>query len=141
MARHGKFDSVSLLHRSAHTSVWSARPAGSPTAPPNHCLKRVELTDHELADHDATAAEDLLVGAALQQAMADKSDGWAPVYELGTDDGTDAFYVTKLYPRSAQSMIDGRARLSTVPSCGRSCWRWSTACWTWTPPTAGRTPT
>ncbi len=114
MARHGKFDAVSLLHRSAHTSVWSARPAGSTAGTPNHCLKRVELTDHELADHDATAAEHLLVGAALQQAMADKSDGWAPVYELGTDDGTDAFYVTRLYPRSAQSMIDGRARLSSA---------------------------
>ena len=114
MPRHGKFDAVALLHRSAHTSVWSARPAGAATAAPNHCLKLLELTDHELADRDATAAEHLLVGAALQQAMADKSDGWAPVYELGSDDGTEAFYVTKLYPRSAQSMIDGRAHLSTA---------------------------
>ena len=112
MTRHGKFEAVSLLHRSGHTSVWTARPAGSATAVPNHCLKLVELSDHELADRDPTAAEHLLVGAALQQAMADRSPGWAPVYELGSD-GTDAFYVTKLYPRSAQSMIDGRARLSS----------------------------
>ncbi len=113
MARHGKFDAVALLHRSGHTSVWSARPAGAAAATPNHCLKLVELSDLELADRDPTAAEDFLVGAALQQAMADKSEGWAPVYELGSD-GTDAFYVTRLYPRSAQSMIDGRARLSSV---------------------------
>ena len=113
MPHHGKFDAVALLHRSAHTSVWSARPAGAAAAPPNHCLKLVELSDHELADHDASNAEYLLVGAALQQSMADKSQRWAPVYELGTDDGTDAFYVTKLYPRSAQSIIDGRVRLSS----------------------------
>jgi hypothetical protein len=114
MARHGKFDAVALLHRSAHTSVWSARPAGAAAAPPNHCLKLVELSAHELADHDATNAEHLLIGAALQQSMADKSDGWAPIYELGTDDGTEAFYVTKLYPRSAQSLIDARNPVSSV---------------------------
>ena len=113
MTRHGKFEAVALLRRSGRVSVWSARPAGSTTAAPNHCLKRVELSDHDLADHDPTAAENLLVGAALQQAMADKSGAWAPVYELGSD-GTDAFYVTKLYPRSAQSMIDGRARLTSA---------------------------
>jgi hypothetical protein len=113
MTRHGKFEAVAVLHRSAHTSVWSARLAASTATVPNHCLKRVELSDHELADHDPTTAEDLLVGAALQQAMGDKSPGWAPVFELGSD-GTDAFYVTRLYPRSAQSMIDGRVRVASA---------------------------
>ncbi len=108
MARYATFDTVSLLHRSGPTSVWSARSMVDGGGPADHCLKAVRGT----AD-DATAAEQLLAGAGLQQAMAFQCPGWAPVRALGAD-GHGAFCVTDRYPRSAQTIIDGPARVSSA---------------------------
>jgi hypothetical protein len=111
MARYGTAETIALLHGSGNTSVWAARMAGDAAGSPLQCVKRVELTDRELAERDASAAEHLLVGAAVQQAMCFRSVAWAPVYHLGTH-GTDAFYVTDRFARSAQSLIDAEARLT-----------------------------
>jgi formylglycine-generating enzyme required for sulfatase activity len=62
---------------------------------------------------DTAAAQNLLVSAALQQSLSNQSEYWAPVYELGSD-GKSAFYVTKLYARSAQRLIDSKTKLTSA---------------------------
>jgi hypothetical protein len=113
MSRHGKFDTVSLLHRTAHAAVWTARAGHDQSGVADHCLKRVDLTDGQLASGDARAAEELLVAAAIQQAMGFRSVGWAPIHDLGSN-GTDAYYVTERFPRSAQTLVDQQVRLSSA---------------------------
>ncbi len=108
MGRFATFDAVSLLHRSGPASVWSARSVVGQGGPAEHCLKRVDGTAA-----DATAAEQLLAGASVQQAMAFQSRGWAAVRAMGAA-GHGAFCVTDRFPRSAQTIIDGPRRLCSA---------------------------
>ncbi len=108
MTRHGTFEPVALLHRTPRAAVWSARSCVDAGGPADHCLKRAEGS----AD-DAAAAEELLAGAGVQQAMAFQSPAWAAVRALGAA-GHGAFVVTDRFPRSAQTVIDGSRRLSSA---------------------------
>ncbi len=109
---YGNFEAVRELYQTARGSVWSARRAGT-TTPPDCCVKLVQLDSMAIEERDTTAAQELLVAAAVQQSMANKSEFWAPVYELGSV-GAGAFYVSPLCPRSAQSVADGTMRLTVA---------------------------
>jgi hypothetical protein len=111
MERFGQYETLAPLQKAGRVSLWTARMARDFDGSASHCVKRVQLSDRELSDRDASAAEDLLVAAAIQQSMGYRSVAWAPVYHLGTN-GTDAFYVTDRFARSAQSLIDARVRVT-----------------------------
>ena len=116
MQRFGRFDAVSVLSQSPHATVWAARQASTydvAGGPADHVVKRVELTPDQIAAGDSTAAQRLLVSAALQQAMGFKSVGWAPIYDTGTG-GADSYYVAERFPRSAQTLIDGGRHLTSA---------------------------
>ena len=114
MAGPDRFVAVSLLARSVRTSLWTARrPADLAGGPAQNVLKRVDLSEAELAAGDAGPARELLIGAALQQAMGYRSVGWVPVVDLGTN-GTDAYYVAERFPRSAQTLVDAGRRVTST---------------------------
>jgi hypothetical protein len=112
MTVYGNFEAIKQVFKTTHGSVWSARTAGTSEAP-DCCIKLFQLDADMLENRDTTFAQHLLVAAALQQAMANKSEYWAPIYGLGSQ-GTNAFYVTRLFPRSAQSLIDYKTDLSSA---------------------------
>lgn len=112
MTVYGNFEASKKIHNSHHGSVWSARTAGS-AEPPNCCVKVIELNPTMVEQGDTGIARHLLVAAALQQAMGNKSAYWAPVYGLGSQ-GTNGFYVTRLYARSAQSLVETKTKLSSA---------------------------
>ncbi len=109
---YGNFEAVRELYKSAAGSVWSARSKSTSEAP-TACVKLIQLDRNALADRDTSDAESLLVSAAIQQTMANKSEFWAPVYELGSD-GSNAFFISRLYPRSLQSLIESDVTLSST---------------------------
>jgi hypothetical protein len=112
MTAYGNFEAIKKVFTSHHGSIWSARNAG--TADAADCaIKLIELNAAMMQEGDTGIAQHLLVAAALQQAMGNKSAHWAPVYGLGSQ-GTNAFYVTRLCPRSAQTLIDSKARLTSA---------------------------
>ena len=116
MAGTERYVAVSLLARTARKTVWSARRLAAVDLAGDRAenvLKRVELSTADLAAGDARPAEDLLIGAALQQAMGYRSVGWVPVLDLGTN-GTDAYYVAERFPRSAQSLVDADRRVTST---------------------------
>jgi hypothetical protein len=112
MTVYGNFEAIKQVFKTTHGSVWSARTAGTSEAP-DCCIKLFQLDQDMLDNRDTSFAQHLLVAAALQQAMANKSEYWAPIYGLGSQ-GTNAFYVTRLYPRSAQSIIEYKTDLSSA---------------------------
>ena len=112
MTVYGNFEAIKQVFKTTHGSIWSARTAGT-TEAPDCCIKLFQLDADMLENRDTTFAQNLLVAAALQQAMANKSEHWAPVYGLGSQ-GTNAFYVTRLYPRSAQTIIDYKTDLNSA---------------------------
>ena len=112
MTVYGNFEAIKKVHTSHHGSIWSARTAGT-TEPPDCCVKVVELNATMLQEGDTGIAQHLLVAAALQQAMGNKSHLWAPVYGLGSQ-GTNGFYVTRLFPRSAHSLVEQKVKLTSA---------------------------
>jgi hypothetical protein len=111
MTVYGNFEATSQVFRTHQGAIWAARTAGTDETP-DCCIKLMEMNQTMLEEGDTTVAQHLLVAAALQQAMGNKSEFWAPVYGLGSQ-GTNAFYVSRLYPRSAQTLIDHRTALNS----------------------------
>jgi hypothetical protein len=109
---YGKFESVRELYKTHSGSVWSARPRDSHEEA-RACLKMVQLDELMLEHRDTSVAESLLVSAAIQQTMANKSEFWAPVYELGSD-GTNAFFVSQLFPRTLQTLVESETKLTSA---------------------------
>ena len=107
MARRGRSDALSLLSRSAHPPLGTVPVVEFRS---DRAVKRVRRTERELGSDDPTPAEQLLTSGYLQQAMARKCIGWAPVHDVGSA-GDEAHCATERFPRSAQTVIDGRRRL------------------------------
>ncbi len=95
----------------ARCGASGPRPHGT-QGPAGCCIKLIQPDSPVFAGKGAAAAEELLIAAALQQSIANKSEHWAPVYELGYD-GKNAFYVSKLFERSLQRMIDLKVKVSS----------------------------
>lgn len=112
MTVYGNFEAIKQVFKTTHGSIWSARTAGTSEAP-DCSIKLFQLDADMLENRDTTFAQNLLVAAALQQAMANKSEFWAPVYGLGSQ-GTNAFYVSRLFPRSAQTLVDFKTDLTSA---------------------------
>ena len=112
MTVYGNFEATSQVFKTHHGAIWAARTAGTDETP-DCCVKVMELDQTMLDEGDTTVAQHLLVAAALQQAMGNKSEYWAPVYGLGSQ-GTNAFYASRLFPRSAQTLIDHRTALNAT---------------------------
>ncbi len=112
MTVYGKFEAIKKIHTSHHGSIFSARTAGTSESP-DCCVKVIELNPTMVQEGDTAIAQHLLVAAALQQAMGNKSAHWAPIYGLGSQ-GTNAFYATRLCPRSAQTLIEHRIRIDSA---------------------------
>jgi hypothetical protein len=112
MAVYGKFETIDAVFRTNHGSIWTARMVGTSDAA-DCCVKLIELNQDMLTQRDTSVAKNLLVAAALQQAMGNKSEFWAPVYGLGSQ-GTNAFYAGRFFPRSLQTLIDNRTALTAT---------------------------
>jgi formylglycine-generating enzyme required for sulfatase activity len=108
----GKFEAVAQVCQTPVAAIWSARLSGTRGAAES-CLKIIQPDSPVFDGHGKAAAEELLIAAALQQSIANKSERWAPVYELGYD-GSNAFYVGKLFDRSLQRAIDLRVKVSAA---------------------------
>ncbi len=116
MPGFGRFETVEELASSGPFAVFSARPAGE-GAPPAFAIKIYRTSDMfadaEVIEREAGA---FLEAARLQQSLPAGSlkeggEGhWAKIYELGRTEEA-AYYVTDLYPMTAQRMVDSRREL------------------------------
>lgn len=118
MPEFGRYETVQEIARSAFGSVYSARlPGGGPRfavkvfRPPVDLL-HASAGGEQSSDEARRQINRFLLCASMQQQAAAEghSRHWAPVHESGNAPG-GAFYVSDLYPRSAQKLIAGRVRL------------------------------
>ncbi len=112
MKSYGKFEAVREICQTPFAAIWAARPVGTQGSPVA-CVKLMQPDAPIFAGKGAAAAEDMLVAAALQQSIANKSEHWAPIYELGYD-GSSAFYVTRLFDRSLAKMVESKTKVSSM---------------------------
>src|SRR5687767_8475453 len=110
MPSYGRFHVIQELHRTASGSVSVAKVAGDVVGA-RFGVKAFDITQMGLLEADA-AAQAFLDRAGLQKQLAQHgAQHWAPVHELrSTEDG--AYYVTDVYPVSAQTLLDARADLT-----------------------------
>jgi hypothetical protein len=112
MSVYGNFQAIRQIHATPQGTIWTARAAGSSDTP-DCCIKLIDLQSPAMEGTGTAVAEHLLYSAAIQREMGNKSPHWAPVYHLGSE-GTNACYVTRLYPRSCQTMIEQRIKLTST---------------------------
>jgi hypothetical protein len=112
MSVYGTFQAIKQIHATPHGTIWTARSAGTSEAP-DCCIKLIDLHAPGMPESATAMAEHLLYAAAIQREMGNKSPHWAPVYHLGSQ-GSDACYVTRLYPRSAQTIIEQKIKLTST---------------------------
>jgi hypothetical protein len=105
----GQYETVREVHRGGMGAVATARRAGGPE---EFVVKELRVSAEILGDEQAGRSVAVFIERAKvqQKAAAAAQSHWAPVYEVGPSPG-GAFYVTTLYPRSAQRLIHGRVKL------------------------------
>lgn len=111
MARYGEYETDVELAHSARVAVWRARRVGSKDGE-KFALKVFRPSEWGEAESEA-AAEAAFCAAAEAQARVSRArpQHWAPVVARGTDGGA-SFWVTPLYPRSVERLIEGRVALA-----------------------------
>jgi len=93
------------------TTVYRARRAGEPT--PRYAIKSFQPSGEVADRRDQAAIQDFLASAEVQERLAKAGKRhWAPVYASGAE-GAGAFYVTRLFPGSAQQLVKTRARINS----------------------------
>jgi hypothetical protein len=93
------------------TTVYRARRAGEPT--PRYAIKSFQPPAEVADGRDPAAIRDFLAAAGVQERLAKAGKRhWAPVYASGAE-GAGAFYVTRLFPGSAQQLVQARARINS----------------------------
>src|ERR1700731_2446666 len=118
MASYGSFETNREIASGHGSAVYSARKAGDSTgAYADKVFSRQPhiSEDQEARESLAPLLEDLNRSftnrVTLQKKGAEASKFVAPVFEFGTEGG-NAWYATKLYPRSVHKIIEGRVALS-----------------------------
>jgi hypothetical protein len=118
MPGFGRFETVEELAAAGPFVVFSARPAGK-DGPPSFAIKIYRtndiLSDPEVVDREAAA---FLEAAKLQHSLpvggVSAGEGhWAGIYEMGRTEEA-AYYVTDLYPTTAQRIVDSRRELNAA---------------------------
>ena len=110
MARFGDYETAGELFHSPFATMYVARPAGSTEA--GEFAVKVANPVSERSTTDRSGSESgFIARARLQQNAARNSGHWAAIHDLGSSD-EGQFYVTDLYPRTAQKLISGRIDLS-----------------------------
>ncbi len=108
-ARVNNYDVGEELYRTALGSVAMVKSGGGDSAT-RRVIKLFQPATYEIRD-DTEGVETFLARAGLQkQLAAGGASHWAPVHDLGRVDG-GAFFVTDLYSRSLQKLINGRVVL------------------------------
>ncbi|MCI0674728.1 MAG: hypothetical protein L0Y42_03010 [Phycisphaerales bacterium] len=110
MPTYGGYETVRELYSGVRGSLYSARMAGTQEAP-SFAVKT--FTPAYGGGGWARGETELfLESARIQKRLAETEPNfWAPILEFGAEG--EAFYVTKLYARSAQDLVGGRVRLSS----------------------------
>ena len=108
MTRIGSYEILRELHRSRHTLVYAARRAGDAAdAKGRFALKVFDAESVGLLESVA-AGLTFVDGAIVQRKIADQgAKHWAPVLEVGDVD--TPFYVTELFPLTAQRVVNRQA--------------------------------
>lgn len=107
MSQLGSFELLREINRSPLAVVYAARRAGDAAdADGRFAVKAFDAESYGLLESVASA-ETFLERAALQKSLADQgAKHWARVLELG--DADTSYYVTELYPLTAQKVVDRR---------------------------------
>src|SRR5262245_47476640 len=117
MPSYGPYETTREIASSHGSVVYSARKAGE--SKDNYAIKVFALETF-IDDQDARQELDQLVSQfnqifsrsiEIQKRAAQSSKNVAPVFEVGRE-MRGGWYVTRLYPRSVQKILDGRIALS-----------------------------
>src|SRR4051812_7973068 len=116
MASYGSFETNREIASGQGSAVFSAHSGGENAN--TYAVKVFSLQSYlgeESRENLATLLEDLnrsfAERVALQKKAAEVSKHVAPIFDSGSD-GSSAWYVTRLYPRSIHKIIEGRVALS-----------------------------
>ncbi|MHC5060822.1 MAG: SUMF1/EgtB/PvdO family nonheme iron enzyme [Planctomycetota bacterium] len=113
MPSFGNYETVSELHRTGFAVVYRARPATD--GRDNFAIKAFQPIALLAAEERAKSESKLFLSSAHTQHSVQTGGGlhWAPIHQYdSTAEG--AFYVTDLYDRSLQKLIDGHAKPSPI---------------------------
>lgn len=111
MARYGDYETVEELAHSARVAVWRARRAGS-AGGEEFALKVFRASEWGEPEAEAAAREAFAAVAEVQSRVGRaRPRHWAPVVGRGTN-GEETFWVSPLYPRSVERLIEGRVSLT-----------------------------
>ncbi len=113
MPRYGEYETGRELQRSGLSVVAAAHRAGA-TGPDGQVVKLCRAPEEILGAAGARrAVEAFLARAKVQKEAAGAGGHWAPILEAAPcPEG--AYYVTTLYPRTAQRLITGRVKLDAA---------------------------
>ena len=105
MSQLGSYELLREINRSPLAVVYAARKAGDTGDPAGrYAVKAFDAESYGLLESVASA-QTFLERAALQKALADQGGRhWAEVLEIGDPD--TPYYVTDLYPMTAQKVVD-----------------------------------
>ncbi len=114
MPTFGKYETERPLHEARGTAIWAARLSGD-HGPARYAVKAAWPggASTDVFDLNADAPDALVTAAAVQEQVARGSTYWAPIFEHGTVNAR-SWYVTELYPRSAQTLIEARTRVNVA---------------------------
>lgn len=111
MPRYGEYETVEEYHRSARVVLWRARRAGSADSA-EYAVKAFRASEWGDAEGESSLQARFVEAAELQSRIAQRrSRHWAPVVARGTRED-EAFWVSALYPRSVERLIEGRVNLT-----------------------------
>src|SRR4051794_34810987 len=108
----GEFQAVRVVNQVGAATIYAARRAAD-VGEPAYAVKYLQAPEFWGEEETAARLRQFIRRAALQKRVADAAAAsgemtWAPVYGAPQSTDNGAFYVTDLYPRSAEDLCGGR---------------------------------